>query len=164
MRFLAVTVAALAAASAAALGLPARTVAAVAAGCPARSVEASAHQRTVAQKAFADDFARIRRYLLQPTTANQFRMYSRVDAALFQYYSYEGGVLNANRGSVSGNFTFQFKPGTHCFTSKTRTVSFQVVVRARFRSTNRHGMRFARTAVVEMRAPRITRYVDPVTR
>jgi hypothetical protein len=165
MRVLAVAAVALAVVSAAGvLARPSSGASAVAAACPRPSVPASATAWSAARNAFAADLSRIRRYLLEPTIPNQSRMYARVEAALFQYYSYQGGVLNANRGVVKGNFTYQFKTGSQCIVRATKTVSFQVLLTARFTSTNRERMSFARVAFVEMKVPRITRYIDPVTR
>jgi len=132
--------------------------------CPKGSVKAPAARWTAGKNAFVGDFLRIRRYLLAPTLSNQSRMYSRVDAGLFQFYSYQGGVLNASNGKVSGAFSYAFKDGSQCVAKKTNTLTFQVVIRARFSSTNHARMAFSRLAHVEMRVPRISHYVDPVTR
>jgi hypothetical protein len=157
-------VGALAAAAAVVLALSTGESAAAAGACPKGAVKASASQWTAGKNAFLGDFVRIRRYLLEPTLANQSRMYARVDANLFQYYSYQGGVLNSNKGKPSGSFVYAFKDGSQCLVKKTKTLTFQVVIRARFSSTNHERMAFSRTAQVEMKVPRITHYVDPITR
>jgi len=116
-----------------------------------------------AQSAFSGDFLRIRTYLLQPTLTNQSSMYARVNTGLFEYYSFEGGELNRNKGRASGNFTLQFRTGSQCIQSGTKTISFQVVVQARFTSTNHQRLSFSRLARVAMTVPRITSYTDPIT-
>jgi hypothetical protein len=138
--------------------------AARAAACPRGSVSPSGAQWSAAKSAFTGDFGRIRTYLLRPTLANQAAMYARVDAALFQYYSWQGGNLNSNRGKARGTFAFTFRDGSQCVKKATHTLSFRVLIHARFTSTNRRKMIFARVALVEMRVPKITRYQDPVTR
>jgi hypothetical protein len=136
-----------------------RAAASGAGGC---AVKPTPGQWSAARLSFREDFVRIRRYLIAPSTANQARMYARVDFALFQYYSWAGGVLNANEGKASGHFTLQFKSGSQCFDKK--TISFRVLVHASFTSTNHHGLNFSRLAHVEMKVPRITRYMDRVIR
>jgi hypothetical protein len=157
MRFLAVLAAALAVVvSIASTGVTPASGAAAA--CPRKTVPAPGARWSAAQRGFGQDFARIRTYLLDPTLDNQLRMYQRVDSSLFQYYSFEAGLLNSNRGKPSGRFTWQFKTGSQCFARATKTISFQVLLRARFKSTNHRGMIFVRAAHVEMKGPKITRY------
>jgi len=157
-------VGALAAAVAVVLALSTGEGAAAVGSCPKGTVKASTSQWTAGKNAFVGDFLLIRRYLLEPTLSNQSRMYARVDAGLFQFYSYQGGLLNSNKGKASGSFAYAFKDGTQCVVKKTKRLTFQVVIRARFSSTNHERMAFSRMAHVEMKVPRITRYVDPVTR
>jgi hypothetical protein len=142
----------------------ARATGGASAGCAGRTVKASASQAAAAKAAFTTTFSAIRKYLVNPTIPNQLQMYKRVDAGLFELYSYEGGQLNSNNGHVRGSFTFQYKNGTQCFDRTTRIVSFQVLVRARFTSTNRRKMVFDRLAHVQMKTPKIEHYIDPVTR
>jgi hypothetical protein len=137
---------------------------ATAGSCPKGMSVASPAQRRASQAAFTADFGRIRTYLLNPTTENQLRVYQRVDAALFEYYSWQGGQLNSNRGHARGTFTFRFLDGSECVAAATQKVTFQVVIKAQFTSTNRRRIAFVRTAHVEMKTPRITSYIDPVTR
>jgi hypothetical protein len=126
--------------------------------CARGGVAVSAAQWAAAQKGFANAFGRIRTYLLNPTLANQSRMYARVDASLFQFYSYAGGQLNENRGKAKGGFSWTFVAGTHCYDTATKTVSFQVHLRAKFTSRNKQTLKVADLAHVEMKPPRITRY------
>jgi hypothetical protein len=145
-------------------GPGAKAVSAAAAGCPPRAVPAATPLSQKAQEAFTAAFARIRQYLSRPTLQNQMKMYTRVDASLFQYYSYQGGVLGASNGKASGGFTFRFVPGSDCITRSTGIVSFRVKIGARFSSTNHKRLRFDRVASIQMKTPRIFRYIDPVTR
>jgi hypothetical protein len=138
--------------------------ASAAGSCRQPAVTPTAALWSAARSSFRDAFVRIRRYLITPTTGNQAKMYARVDFALFQFYSWQGGVLNANEGKVSGRFTLEFKTGSQCVVRNTKTISFQVLVRARFTSTNHRGMNFSRLAHVRMKVPRITRYMDRVIR
>jgi hypothetical protein len=126
--------------------------------CARRTVAANAAQWAAAQKSFVDAFARIRTYLIQPTIANQSRMYARVDATLFQFYSYEAGVLNSNKGKVSGRFTWSFVAGSQCFSRATKEVSFRVHLQGRFTSRNHRSLSVAQLADVKVKAPRITYY------
>lgn len=132
--------------------------ASVATSCARGSVTANATQWKAAQTSFATGFARIRTYLFNPTLANQSRVYARVDASLFQYYSYVGGQLNSNKGKASGGFTWTFVPGSQCFDRKTKTISFRVHLRAHFTSTNHQTVNVADLAKVEVKPPHITRY------
>jgi hypothetical protein len=132
--------------------------------CPKGAVKATASQWTTGKNAFVGDFLRIRRYLLEPTLANQSRMYSRVDSGLFQFYSFQGGVLNSNKGKVTGSFAYEFKDGSQCIVKRTKALTFLVAIRARFSSTNHRRMSFSRVAHIEMKVPRITHYIDPITR
>jgi hypothetical protein len=136
----------------------ARAPGAVSARCARGSVPANAAQWKAAQTTFANGFARIRTYLFNPTIANQSRMYARVDASLFQYYSYVGGQLNSNKGKASGGFTWTFVAGSQCFKRATKTTSFEVHLRAHFTSKNRQTVNVADLAKVEVKPPRITRY------
>jgi hypothetical protein len=163
MRFLAVLAIVLPAIAVSAVS-PARGASNLAAACPRQSVPAKSGPTLAAQTAFSSDFARIRQYLYQPTLANQLKMYSRVDASLFQYYSYQVGVLGASKGKVKGGFTLRFVPGSQCFASATELLSFRVNISAHFTSTNHKRLTFARLASVQMKTPKIFRYVDPVTR
>ena len=163
MRVLVFAAALAAAGSVTALGV-APADAASAAACPGRPVPASSAQTSAAKSAFTADFGRIRSYLLAPTLENQEKMYARVDSGLFQLYSFQGGQLNTNNGHVRGAFTLQYKDGTQCFDKVTKLVSFQVLVRARFTSTNHHRLSFDRVAHVQMKPPKIAHYIDPVTR
>jgi hypothetical protein len=126
--------------------------------CARRTVAANATQWAAAQKSFADAFARIRTYLINPTIANQSRMYARTDATLFQFYSYESGVLNSNKGKVSGRFTWTFVTGSQCFNRTTKAVSFRVHLKGRFTSRNHESLTIAELADVKVKAPRITYY------
>jgi hypothetical protein len=164
MRFLAVVLTISAALAAGSAVSQAHANSALAAACPAHSVPAKAAQTQSAQAAFTEAFSRIRQYLLKPTMATQLKMYSRVDASLFQYYSYQGGVLGASNGHPSGAFTLQFVHGADCFTKSTGIVSFNVKVGAHFTSTNHKRLIFSRVASIQMKTPRIFRYIDPVTR
>jgi hypothetical protein len=157
MRVLAVLMVALAVTGAVSTAAADRAQAASAA-CAGRSVAANATQWKAAQAAFADAFARIRTYLLTPTIANQSKMYARVDTNLFEFYSYSGGNLNSNRGKVSGSFSWTFVPGSQCYTRATKTTSFEVHLRANFKSTNHRTLKVADLAKVEMKTPKITLY------
>jgi hypothetical protein len=128
------------------------------AACTRRTVAANATQWAAAQKSFADAFTRIRTYLISPTITNQTRMYARVDATLFQFYSYESGVLNSNKGKVSGRFTWTFVTGSQCFSRTTKEVSFRVHLKGRFTSRNKESLVIAELADVKVKAPRITYY------
>jgi hypothetical protein len=162
MRFLVVLATVSAAFAAAVPAVHARS--GLSAACPRSSVPATAAATLAAQQAFSSDFARIRAYLLDPTLANQSKMYARVDASLFQYYSYQGGVLGASKGKVHGDFTIRFVSGSQCFGRATGILSFRVDIGARFTSTNHKHLSFTRLASIQMKTPRIFRYIDPVTR
>jgi hypothetical protein len=144
--------------SAISVGIEQAPGASVGTTCPRGSVAANATQWKAAQTSFANAFARIRTYLFNPTIANQSRMYARVDASLFQYYSYVGGQLNANKGKASGGFTWTFVAGSQCFNRTTKTTSFKVHLRAHFTSKNHQTVNIADLAKVEVKPPRITRY------
>lgn len=126
--------------------------------CARGTVTANATQWAAAQKSFADAFGRIRRYVIDPTIANQSRMYARADATLFQYYSYVGGLLNSNKGKVSGGFTWRFVAGSQCIKRATKTISFQVHLRGHFTSTNHESLVVSELSNVQVKVPRITYY------
>jgi hypothetical protein len=159
-RFLLILIAALALAiSAASVGVDRAAGGSVqTTACARRTVAANAAQWAAAQKSFADAFTRIRTYLLNPTIANQTRMYARADATLFQFYSYESGLLNSNKGKVSGRFTWSFVTGSQCFSRTTKEVSFRVHLKGRFTSRNKESLVVAELADVKVKAPRITYY------
>jgi len=126
--------------------------------CPARTVAANSAQWSTAKQIFGVAFARIKTYLLNPTIANQARMYSRVDTNLFEYYSYAGGQLNASNGKVRGGFAWKFVDGSQCFDRATKKVSFRVRLTAHFTSTNRDRLSLTQLATVNVKPPRITYY------
>jgi len=123
--------------------------------CAKRTVAATATQWAVAQKAFANAFARIRTYVLNPTIANQQRMFARVDTNLFEDYSYQAGILNQRGGKVSGGFTWTFVAASRCFDRSTSIVSFRARVHAQFKSTNHHSLTQTVLADVQLKPPRI---------